>query len=582
MKLANVLTWKIGGVAGGGQQVAGLIFAKACARGGLFTFDSSEYPSLIRGGLVTYRLSISTQPVAAIYRATQVLVALTQEALDYCAPDLTPDGVAILNSDACRTQPAGLKGKTIWSLSLAEATKQAGVPALADNMIMVGVTTAILRYELTIVKETVKEIFQAKGSQVVTDNLRAIEFGYAYAQKHFSLDKLSLRLPSPRRISAKVLVTANDAVSLGAVASGCKFFAAYPMTPASSILHNLTAWSVKSGMLVLQPEDEISAIHLAIGASYAGVRAMTATSGGGFALMNEGLALAGMTETPLVIVEGQRPGPATGLPTWTEQGDLAYLSRAGHGEFIRAILAPGNAAEAYVMTGLAFHLADRYQIPVFLLLDKYLAEAHQSSVPFTDHFQIDRGELLSDQQLLKIDEYKRYLETKTGVSSRTIPGQIDGVHLANSDEHDECGFSIEGFQAETRIQQVNKRLNKLPYLLAELPEPKIYGPKAADLTLVGWGSTKGPVLEALRVLANTNYVHFPAPWPISDQVVVRTLQNCKKIIGVENNATGQFVQLLRSQASIPIDNLWTKYDGAQFYPEELIARATAAGANKKR
>ncbi|MFA5107356.1 MAG: 2-oxoacid:acceptor oxidoreductase subunit alpha [Patescibacteria group bacterium] len=581
MKKTEVLTWKIGGIAGGGQQVAGLIFAKACARGGLYTFDSSEYPSLIRGGLVTYRLSISSQPLSAIYRSTNLLIALTQEALDHCVPDVISGGAIIVNSDTCNVKTSGLKGRTVWPISVKELTAQANVPALANNMIMIGMTTALFRYDIMLIRETIKEIFQGKDEKVIADNIRAAEFGYEYARKNFKAEVFPYHLPSSRRAGAKVLVTANDTVSLGAVASGCKFFVAYPMTPATSILHNLMGWSERSGMMVIQPEDEIAAIHMAIGASYTGVRAMTATSGGGFALMNEGLALAAMTETPLVIVEGQRPGPATGLPTWTEQGDLAYLARAGHGEFPRVILAPGDAAEAYPLTGLAFNLADRFQIPVFILLDKYLSEAHQSHQPFTDHFHIDRGDLLTDQQLLKLKEYKRYLITKTGISSRTIPGQMDGLHLANSDEHDEAGYTIEGFSPELRTKMVAKRLQKLPYLLPELPKPKLYGPKNAQLTLLGWGSTKGPVLEALKELTDVNYFHVTAPWPLSQPIMTKALSGCKKIIAVENNATGQFAQLLKGQTGIAVDDYWLKHDGAQFYPEEILAKATATGASKK-
>lgn len=357
---------------------------------------------------------------------------------------------------------------------------------------------------------------------------------------------------------------------MGAIASGCRFYSAYPMTPASSVLHNLADWSENAGMVVKHAEDEISAVLMAIGASYAGVRAMTGTSGGGFALMSEALSLAGMTEIPLVIFESQRPAPATGLPTWTEQGDLKFLANAGHGDFARAILAPANAEEAFYMTTLAFNLADKYQIPVFVLLNKYLSDGRQTVPDFdVKKIKIERGEILTEKDLVKIKEYKRYLLTASGVSPRSLPGEAGGIYIANSDEHDELGYSIEGFSDEMRKKQMEKRLKKLSGILKELPKPKVFGPLKAKITLVGWGSTKGTVLEALPYLANVNYVHFPAPFPLLKNEAEKTLGHAKKIVCVENNATGQFAEILE-QRGIKIHSKINKYDGRPFFPEEIV------------
>lgn len=567
----KVFTWKIGGAAGGGQQVAGLIFTKACVRGGLYTFDSSEYPSRIRGGLVTYRVSIGKEPVLAIYKDTQLLIAFNREAFDYCRPDMTPDSVILYDSGKFEIKPEELKGKKAYPLPLEKLAQEAGIKPLAANIIITGAAAGLLDYDLEILEEVIRDTFVSKGEEVVQMNLQAVDFGYQYAKAKLSPDEFPYKLKAIKKNNDSIIATANDAICLGAVASGCKFMSTYPMTPASSVLHNLAAWAEKSGMVVKHAEDEISGIQMAIGASFAGVRAMTATSGGGFALMVEGLALAGMTEVPLVIVEAQRPGPATGLPTWTEQGDLSFIAHAGHGEFSRIVLAPGDPQETFALTAEAFNLADVWQVPVFILVDKYIAEGHQSiSEPDLKDIKIDRGELLTDEQLAKIKEFKRYALTKSGVSPRSIPGQPGGVYLANSDEHDEFGFTIEGFTPEIRKAMVEKRAAKLKGIIKDLPVPELFGPKAAKITLIGWGSVKGPVLEALKVLNDVNYLHVPAPWPLSKEVLEKSLEGVKKLACIENNQVGQFANILSELCGIVVDRRLTKYNGAQFFPEEVV------------
>jgi len=567
----KVFTWKIGGEAGGGQQVAGLIFTKACARGGLFTFDSSEYPSRIRGGLVTYRVSIGTDPVTSIYKKNQLLIALTESAFDYCLPDMSDDCVILYDSDKFEIDKKKIKGKKAYSLPLTKLAKDAGIKPIAANIIITGACTALLDYDLDILKEVINDVFADKGKEVVDMNITAAEFGYKYAKDNLNPDDFPYNLKPQKNSEESIVVTANDTVALGAVAGGCKFFVAYPMTPASSILHNLAAWSEKSGMIVKHPEDEISAIHMAIGGGFAGVRSMTATSGGGFALMNEGLSLAGITETPVVIAMSQRPGPATGVPTWTEQGDLSYVTHAAHGEFIRIVLTPGDPQEAFYLTPQAFNLAEKWQVPVIILLDKYISEGHQSiAEPDLSKFEIERGELLSEKDLAKIKEYKRYLNTKTGVSPRAIPGQKGGVHIANSDDHDEFGFSIEGFTPEIRNLMVEKRAAKMPGLFEDLPEPELFGPAQAKVTLIGWGSVKGPVLEALKYLKDVNYIHVSCPWPLSEEGMREKVKNVKKLVSIENNQTGQFTNILREATGIEVDECLTKYNTAQFFPEEII------------
>jgi 2-oxoglutarate ferredoxin oxidoreductase subunit alpha len=581
MQFKEIFTFKIGGEAGQGQQVAGLILFRAFSRSGYFSFDYSEYPSRIRGGLVTYQASASSSPVFAVYDTIDAVAALNKETLEIHLEKLAKGAVIFYDSDKIKLEKK-ISGAILVPIPCRTLNKEIGAKFGAENMIAAGAVAGLVNLDLKILSEAAKEIFSAK-KETMEANLKAICRGYEIGRKI----SFSRKFP-PRRVKAwsNLSLTSNEAVALGAVASGCRFYSAYPMTPASSVLHNLAEWSEGAGMVVKHAEDEISAVLMAIGASYAGVRAMTGTSGGGFALMAEALSLSGMTEIPLVIFESQRPAPATGLPTWTEQGDLRFLANAGHGDFIRAILAPADAEEAFCMTSQAFNLAEKYQIPVFVLLDKYLSEGRQT-VPDFDikKIKIERGEILTEKDLAKIKKYRRYLLTANGVSPRSLPGEAGGIYIANSDEHDEFGYSIEGFNNEMRKKQMEKRLRKLNGVLKELPKPKIFGPEKAKITLVGWGSIKGPVLEALPHLANVNYVHFPAPFPLfplrgisrgeTKSEAKKMLGRAKEVVCVENNATGQFAEIL-GQHGIKVASKINKYDGRPFFPEEIVDRVKNA------
>ncbi len=561
----EIFTFKIGGEAGQGQQVAGLILVKAFLRSGYFSFDYSEYPSRIRGGLVTYQATISDKFISAVYDTIDAVAALSEETMEVHLEKLGKDAVIFYDSDKIKLKEKR-SGVNFAPIPCKILSKEIGVNFAVENMIALGAVAGLVDLDLKILSDTVKETFLNK-KETVDANLKAVCRGYEFGRKIYFPKKFPSR---SQKSASQLLVTSNEAVALGAVASGCRFYSAYPMTPASSVLHNLADWSESAGMVVKHAEDEISAVLMAIGASYAGVRAMTGTSGGGFALMAESLSLAGITEIPLVIFESQRPAPATGLPTWTEQGDLRFLANAGHGDFTRVILAPSGAEEAFYMTSLAFNLADKYQIPVFVLLDKYLSEGRQT-VPDFDlkKIKIEKGKILTEKDLKKIREYKRYFLTADGVSPRSLPGEAGGIYLANSDEHDESGYSIEGFSGEMRKRQTEKRLKKTEGVLKELPKPQVFGPAKAKITLVGWGSVKGPVLEALPHLAGVNYVHFPAPFPLLKNEAEKALRSAKKIVCVENNATGQFAEILE-QRGIKISSKINKYDGRPFFPEEIV------------
>jgi len=325
-------------------------------------------------------------------------------------------------------------------------------------------------------------------------------------------------------------------------------------------------------MIVKQAEDEISAVLLSMGANYAGTRSACGTSGGGLALMTEAISLAGMTETPLVIFDSQRPAPATGMPTWTEQGDLNFVLNIGHGEFPRIILAPGDIKEVFELTSKAFNLAEKYQTPVIVLLDKYLSESwfweEQNSI-LLNQPKIERGKLLTQEDLNENSNFLRYKLTEDGISPKSIPGMKNGEHLANSDEHDEKGYSTE--DTEIRIKMMGKRSNKINSIINEFESPEIYGPKEAKNTILCWGSTKGPATDAMNMINSKgnfiNVLHFKEIYPLKTE----TIENFKNnnLIAVENNYSGQFADLVQNKTGIKITKRILKFNGSQFYSDEL-------------
>ncbi|HTT25730.1 MAG TPA: 2-oxoacid:acceptor oxidoreductase subunit alpha, partial [Thermoplasmata archaeon] len=398
-----------------------------------------------------------------------------------------------------------------------------------------------------------------------------------YARQHASVSARALQPAGP----AKMLLTGNQAIALGAAAAGLKFLAQYPMTPASGVMHWLAAHSHDLGIVVKQAEDELAAINMAIGASYGGVRAMTATSGGGFSLMVEALGMAGMCEIPVVVVESQRSGPSTGLPTKTEQGDLNLMLGAGQGEFPRAILAPSNPLEAYQAAIKAFQLAEDWQTPVLLASDLHLSENFGT---------VDRDAIRFDLTPAPLEtvapnghEYKRYAYTPSGVSPRALPGQAGLQWIAGSDEHDEKGHLLSDIKSgipvwvAERTKMMNKRMSKLVGLTAAVDPPVLEGPAEAELTLIAWGSTISPVRDALGILAakgvSANLVAVRGVYPVNGPAFTRLLGNARKTLLVEGNFSGQFGRLLRAETGIHLAEKLLKYDGEPFYPMEIVGRA---------
>lgn len=569
----NSFRWKIGGIAGYGIKAAGIIFSKACTRGGLNIFNYTEYPSLIRGGHNTFQVRVDDQEVLSQDDKLDLLVALNEETLEQHKSELDPGGGIIFDPSVVKVDPEELKvrGFLVFPIPLVKLAKKYGEMVM-QNTVSIGASLALVKYPFEILEKVIEDTFKGKEDEVVSSNIAAAKAGYDYIEKEFSSVDFPYLLETVDSPKEKIIITGNEATALGAIQGGCKLYVAYPMSPSSSILHTMAEYGDRFGVAVKQAEDEISVINMAIGAGYAGVRTMVATSGGGFALMNEGIGLAGITETPVVIVNAQRPGPATGLPTWTGQGDLRFAIHAAQGEFPRFVLAPGDVEECFFMAAEALNLAEKYQTLVIILLDKFLSESHKSVAPFDiSKVRIERGEILNEKDLEKMKEYHRYKVTETGISPRSLPGMKGGDYIANSDEHDPHGFSEES--SENATEQMEKRLRKLHEAEKHIPLPKLSGTPHAEVTLIGWGSTKGAIKEATKLLegvgitANQLHLNYINPFPT--RTVSTILKETKKAIVIECNAAGQLFGLIRERTGMEANAKILKYDGRPFYPTEI-------------
>jgi len=564
--MASHLNVMVGGEAGQGVQSVGFILAKSLARGGYHIFADQDYESRVRGGHNFYRVRTSDTQITAIAGAVDILVAMNQESIDIHKNEMASIGVIVFDEGKAKAEGFNTIGVPLDKL----AEEKAGGKIMA-NTVALGAAFGLVRYDLEILAQVLQEYF--KG-EVAENNVKAARAGYEYVQSNFK-GKFDIRL-NPVSNAKRMLLSGNDAIALGALAAGCKFMSAYPMTPVTSIMEYLASKADEFGLAMVHAEDEIAAINMAIGASYAGVRAMTATSGSGFCLMSEGLGLAGITETPIVIIEGQRPGPAVGLPTRTEQGDLQFVLYAHQGDFPRAVLAPGTVEDCFQLTVKAFNLADKYQIPVIVMTDHHLATSYSTVEKFDlSKVTVDRGMLFSEKDAEPV--YQRYKITDSGISPRAFPGLGKALVVADSDEHDEDGHIIEG--ADIRKRMVDKRMRKLSGLSEEISPPELYGDNNPDILLIGWGSTIGAIREAADMLnkegSKVSALYISEIWPFAADAVSKVMDNAKRCFVVENNAVGQLARLIRTETGKKPGNI-LKYDGRPFTPTE-IAEALRKG-----
>lgn len=546
----NVL---IGGAAGQGMDTVANLFNKVLQRSGYYVYTTSDYRSRVRGGHNFFQIRFSDREISSPRRGLDVIFALNEETLERHLDRLNEGGVSFCDE--------GIKGfEGTKKYNLVNKAKELGNPKMIST-IGLGMLIGKLKIDVKVGEEVVRETFK---EGLIEGNIKALDYGYSITKTEVN----------PIKARESILINGNQAVGLGAAAAGCKFYAAYPMTPSSGVLGFLSSVSDELEIVVDQCEDEVAALNMALGASFAGVRAMTGSSGAGMALMSEAFSLAGIIETPVVIIDVQRPGPATGLPTDTEQADLRFLIHNGHGEFPRKVIALRSAEDAFYQTARAFNLADKYQIPVILMSDKELADTKISTAPF-DFSKIEINRYLADPNDYEPGTYNRYEITESGVSPRLIPTRANGnMVMVDSDEHDEFGRTSE--DAQNRIAQVDKRHRKFEGIIADEEEPWEIGVDDFDTLVVCWGSTYGVVKESIDLLNEKGHkikgLVFGDVFPLPLKKFKKFHSMAKNYIVVEMNRDGQFEGLIRQEALVASDHLITKYDGRPFYLEELVER----------
>lgn len=548
----------ISGEAGQGIRTVELLIIRALKNSGYNVFSTSELMSRVRGGNNTTEIRVSNKDMQAFVDKIDILIVLSKDALKRIENRLTKDTIIIGEDSFIEGKYKNGQYK-IKEVSLSSLAKEIG-GLIYSNVLTFGLLAGIFKINSGLLNEYITKYFSTKGKDIIDNNIKAVTKGYEKGKEL----KLGVQLEKDGKIENKILLSGTESIGIGALAGGCNFITAYPMSPSTGVIHFLAKHSEGFGVIVEQVEDEISAINMIQGAWYAGARAMATTSGGGFALMEEGISLSGIAEVPVVIHLAQRPGPATGLPTRTEQGDLNLALYAGHGEFPRIIFAPGNFKDGIYLTQKAFNLADKYQVPVIILTDQFFIDSYQCIE------KIDFSNFKIQNHITKTGkDYIRYRNTEDGISPRGVPLYGEGFVRFESHEHDEEGFITEDF--DTRKKMVDKRFKKLELISKESIDAEIVGSKNYKTLVVGWGSTYGVVKEAIEELNNNDiaFAYFKQVYPLPENTK-DILSNAKNLIIIENNATSQFGKLIQTYTGIEFDRHILKYDGTPFSLEEII------------
>ena len=550
----------IGGAAGLGIETTAAILEKFLKRSGYYVLTIRDFMSRVRGGHNFSLIRFGTEPVYSHSMLIDGLIAMDDETLAQHSEQLKKDGFILGDAKLTSDDPRFVK------VDMAGMAKTLGNPRVS-GIIAVGILLKMFGEMLDGAEDILRAFVKAQYLEV---NLKALHEGYQSAEKRYP--------HLAGTYGGHMLISGSHAVALGAAAAGLRFYSAYPMSPSTTIMETLAALGDEAGIVVEQAEDEIAAMNMALGASYAGARAMTGTSGGGFSLMVEALGLSGMAEIPLVAIDVQRPGPVTGLPTRTEQSDLRFVISASQGEFPRMVIALRNQSDAFYQTMRAFHLAERYQIPVILLSDQYLGDATATVEPF-DPNRIKIAAPATEHN--EDGEYLRYRYTEDGISPRLIPGKSEHLVIIDSDEHDERGWITES--AEVRTKMVDKRMKKIEGIKRELMEPDFFGADDFDTLLLGWGSIWGPIKEAVQLLNQDGHGRFAALvfgdiYPLPQKTLREKAAKAKQLVNVEQNATGQLAGLIREETGIACTGSVLKYDGRQIAAEEIAERIRKEGA----
>lgn len=570
--MINQLSWKVGGQQGEGIESTGEIFCIALNRLGYYLYGYRHFSSRIKGGHTNNKIRVSIKETRTVSDDLDILVAFDQETIDVNYHEMYNGSIIIADSKFNPVKPDDTNA-SLYTVPFTEIATELGT-SLMKNMVAIGATCAILGMEISVFSEVVDEIFGRKGEEVVKKNMDAIAAGYEYMKKELGGQVGVMQLAKADG-QKRLFMIGNDAIALGALAGGCRFMAAYPITPASEIMEYLIKKLPKLGGTVIQTEDEIAAATMAIGANYAGVRTITASAGPGLSLKMESIGLAGMTETPIVIVDTQRGGPSTGMATKQEQSDLMSMIYGTHGEIPKIVMAPSTVEEAFYDTAEAFNLAEEYQCPVIVLSDLQLSLGKQTVQPLDySRVEIRRGKLV-DYELPELEGYeyfKRYEVTEDGVSRRPIPGVKNGIHHVTGIEHDDTGKPSEA--AANRRDQMDKRMRKIENIRFNTPVYKHAPFAEADLLIVGFNSTRGAIEEATeRLVADgikVNHAQIRLIHPFPTDELLPLVQSAKRVIVIEHNATGQLANIIKMNVGHhnKISSI-LKYDGNPFLPNEI-------------
>ncbi len=569
-----------GGEAGYGVMSAGAMLAKAAVRNSLQAIVVNEYPSLIKGGLNTCLVRFAELSISSFEEELDILGAVSQQAYDLNVAKVRAGGIVFHDIGVKTEAVAPRDGVTLAPVRLIQSGSGELAKIMANSAVL-GAFCALTNFSA----DAVKAVISSEFSDVAIQNKNLAIFDQTWQAVKQDIPLAQLSFPFQFRPSAepRMLLNGNDAIAIGAIAAGCRFAAGYPMTPGTGVLMYLSDHAAEYGLVFKQAEDEIAAINMLIGAGFAGVRALGATSGGGFSLVTEAVGFAAIAEVPLVMVMAQRGGPSTGLPTRTMQADLNQVLYASQGEFARVVVMPGDMEECFYETFRAFNLAEKYQLPCFILTDKYLADSSVTQ-PFFDlaGLKVERGKLVNEAWLEENQPYQRYRLTEDGVSERGIPGQVGGRHVATSYTHGEDGFyssghkEFAGDEPTVTVKGIDKLFAKWPAIAKEIPGIKLHGPVEAELTLIAWGSTKGAALEAIGLAkekglaVNLLQILYAAPFPVD--AVQQALQRSKRTLLLEGNCTGQMGGLIRAQTGIAADAQLLKYDSRPFTPSIILKK----------
>ncbi|MTV22705.1 2-oxoacid:acceptor oxidoreductase subunit alpha [Staphylococcus delphini] len=571
--MKSQLSWKVGGQQGEGIESTGEIFATAMNRKGYYLYGYRHFSSRIKGGHTNNKIRVSTTPVHAISDDLDILVAFDQETIVLNHHEMREDSVILADSKAKPEKPEDSKAQLIV-LPFTEVAKELGT-TLMKNMVAIGATAALMHLNTDTFEALITNMFEKKGEKVVDLNIQALNEGYRLMQEQMGEVNGDFELEESSDVPHLYMI-GNDAIGLGAISAGSRFMAAYPITPASEVMEYMIDNLPKVGGSVIQTEDEIAAATMAIGANYGGVRAFTASAGPGLSLMMEAIGLSGMTETPFVVVNTQRGGPSTGLPTKQEQSDLMQMIYGTHGDIPKIVLAPTDAEDAFYLTVEAFNLAEEYQCPVILLSDLQLSLGKQT-VKALDHSKIEirRGATITEDIERDEDDkdyFKRYAVTESGVSPRPIPGVKGGIHHVTGVEHNEEGKPSEA--AENRQNQMDKRMRKTEKLVIPKPVEGTATHDDADILYLGFISTKGAIQEGASRLEQQgrriNHLQIRQLHPFPTEVIQDAVDKAKKVVVVEHNYQGQLANIIKMNVNLG-DKLvkQTKYDGTPFLPHEI-------------